>query len=246
VGLDNYRNLLTSDEFWGAARHTVGYSCLLVLFLFASPFLVAFAITRVGTKWGNFYRSAIFAPTVLSLAVSSIVFLWLLNPVIGVINKVLQLFGIPAVNWLSDPTWAIWAVTVSASWKTFGYNFIVLLAGLLAVPQEMLESARLQGLRSSVGLIRKIIIPLTAGTLIYVFITAIVVGLQYVFVPVEMLTNGGPNQTTSNLIFLVYQYAFQFFKGGLASAAAVITFLGFLLLIIIQAFVLDRRAHYEN
>lgn len=246
VGLDNYSNLLTSTEFWFALKNTGFYAVILLLGLFAVPFLVAFAVSRVQTKWASFYKGAIFTPTVLSLSVSATVFLWLLNPVIGVINHMLGAVGIPEVNWLSDPFWAKWAVSMSVIWKAFGYNFIVLLAGLLAVPQEMSESARMQGLRSTFGLMYKIIIPLTSGTLIYVFVTAIVVGIQYVFVPIEMLTNGGPNQSTSNLVFLVYQYGFQFFKSGLSAATAVITFILFLLLIIVQVLFLDRRAYYEN
>lgn len=246
VGLDNYKELLSSGEFWIAFWNTAKYALLLLLFLFAAPFAVAFAVTRVGPGWRDFYKSAIFAPTVLSLAVSSVVFLWLLNPIIGVVNSVLTAVGLPAVNWLSDPSWAIWSVSAVVAWKTFGYNFIILLAGLLAVPRELVESSRVEGLRGNWGLLRKIMIPLTGGTLSYVFVTTIVLGIQYVFVPVEMLTNGGPNQATSNLVFLVYQYAFQFFQSGLASAAAILTFLVFLLLIALQAFVFERRIYYEN
>ncbi len=246
VGLANYTDLLTSDEFWTAFQNTGIYALILLIGLFAAPFLVAYAVTQVKEGQGAFYKGAIFTPTVVSLSVSSIVFLWLFNPVIGVLNHLLGTIGIAPINWLSDPAWAKWAVGLSVIWKAFGYNFIILLAGLLAVPQEMSESARVQGLKSSFGMLRKIIIPLTSGTLIYVFVTAIVVGIQYVFVPVEMLTNGGPNQATTNLVFLVYQYGFQFFRSGLASATAIITFAIFLLLIIVQALVMDRRAYYEN
>jgi sn-glycerol 3-phosphate transport system permease protein len=122
----------------------------------------------------------------------------------------------------------------------------VLLACVLAIQQELKESARVQGLRSSLGFMRKTVIPLSTGTLIYVFVTSIVVGNQSVFVPVQVLTNGGPNQTTGNLEFLVYQYGFQFFKSGLASATSIMTFLAFFVLIIVQAKFMDRRAYYEN
>ncbi|WP_019121400.1 carbohydrate ABC transporter permease [Brevibacillus massiliensis] len=246
VGLANYRDLLASDEFWLSVKNTGFYAVFFLVTLFAAPFLAAFGVTRVNSRWSAFYKSALFAPTVLSLAVASILFLWLLNPVIGVVNHLLSLAGLPGVNWLSDPFWSKWAVSMAASWKLFGYNFIVLLAGLLAIPQELSESARVQGLRSSWGLMGRIVIPLMSGTLIYVFVTAIVVGIQSVFVPVEMLTGGGPNQATTNLVFLVYQYGFQFFKSGLASATAIVTFLAFLLLIVVQALVMDRRAYYEN
>ncbi|UUZ86041.1 sugar ABC transporter permease [Paenibacillus sp. P26] len=246
VGLANYKNLLTSGEFWTAVKNTAVYSLILLIGLFAAPFIAAFGVTQIRSRAASFFKGALFLPTVLSLSVSAIVFLWSLNPVIGIINQLLGMIGIPGVNWLSDPNWAKWAVSLSVMWKTFGYNFLVLMASLLAVPEELKEAARVQGLRSSFGLMRKIIIPLSTGTLIYVFVTSIVVGIQYVFVPVQMLTNGGPNQATSNLVFLIYQYGFQFFKSGLASATAILTFFTFLLLIIVQAFYLERRAYYEN
>lgn len=246
VGLANYQELLTSHEFWNASWNTIKYTFILQGFLFVIPVIVAFAITRVKPKWQNFYKSAIFAPSVLSLAVSSIIFLWLFNPIIGVINHLLSVFALPTINWLSDPYWSTWAISMIVTWKTFGYNFIILLAGFLAVSQELIESARVEGLRSSWGLLGRIMIPLASGTLLYVFINTIVMGVQYVFVPVEMLTNGGPNQATSNLVFLGYQYAFQFFKSGLASATAVLTFVAFLPLIILLAYVFERKIYYEN
>lgn len=246
VGLANYTNLLTSEEFWNAFKNTIVYSLILLIGVFVTPFIAAYAVSQLNSRSASFYKAAIFLPSVLSLAVSAIVFLWLLNPVIGVINQLLAAVGIPGVNWLSDPNWAKLSVSLSVIWKTFGYNFIVLLACLLAVPQELKEAARVQGLRSSLGLMRNILIPLSTGTLIYVFVTSIVGGNQSIFVPVQMLTNGGPNQATGNLEFLVYQYGFQFFKSGLASATSIMTFIALSVFIIVQFKFMDRRAYYEN
>ncbi|WP_054955879.1 carbohydrate ABC transporter permease [Paenibacillus dakarensis] len=246
VGLDNYAHLLNSDEFWKSVQNTIVYTLLLLLFLLVFPFLVAYGITQVRNRLQSFYKSAIFLPTVLSLAVSSIVFLWLLNPISGSVNHFLGLFGIPSINWLSAPGWSLLSVVIITSWKTFGYHFILLLSGILSVPQDLVEAARIDGVNSSLGLLRKIYIPLSSGTIMFVFVVTVVFGIQWSFVPIQMLTNGGPNQMTTHLVFNVYQYAFQFFQSGLASAVAVLTFIAFIGLIIFQAFVMERRVHYEN
>lgn len=246
VGLDNYEYLLTSSEFWKSAWNTGLYTILLLLLLLVAPFFVAYAVTQVRGKLQSFYKSAIFVPTVLSLAVSSIVFLWLFNPISGSVNNLLGLIGLPSVNWLSDPSWALISIVIITSWKTFGYHFILLLSGILSVPQDIVEAARIDGVNSSLGLIRRIYIPLSSGTLMFVFVITVVLGIQWSFVPIQMLTNGGPDQSTTHLVYTVYQYAFQFFRSGLASAVSVLTFLVFSGLIIFQAFVMERRVHYEN
>lgn len=246
VGLDNYSYLMNSQEFWKSVWNTLLYTVLLLLFLLVLPFFVAYAVTQVRDRLQSFYKSAIFVPTVLSLAVSSIIFLWLLNPISGSVNHLLGLVGIPSINWLSAPGWSLISVVIITSWKTFGYHFILLLSGILSVPQDLVEAARIDGIDSNMGLIRKIYIPLSSGTLLFVFVITVVFGIQWSFVPIQMLTHGGPDQATTHLVFNVYQYAFQFFRSGLASAVAVLTFIAFIGLIIFQAFVMERRVHYEN
>ncbi|MGN7381576.1 carbohydrate ABC transporter permease [Paenibacillus sp. SAFN-117] len=246
VGLDNYVHLLTSAEFWKSVWNTGMYIVLLLLLLLVAPFFVAYAVTRVRGKMQSFLKSAIFVPTVLSLAVASIVFLWLFNPISGSVNHLIGLIGLPSVNWLSDPGWALISIVIITSWKTFGYHFILLLSGILSVPQDIVEAARIDGVSSSMGLIRKIYIPLSGGTIMFVFVITVVLGIQWSFVPIQMLTNGGPDQATTHLVYTVYQYAFQFFRSGLASAVSVLTFIAFSGLIIFQSLVMERRVHYEN
>ena len=246
VGFANYQELLTSEEFWKSTVNTLKYAGCLLVFLLVLPFITAYSVTRVPIRVQNFYKTALFVPHVLSLAVASAVFLWLFNPVVGVLNELLSLVNISAINWLSSPTWALFSVSLIVAWNTFGYHFIILLAGILAVPGEIVESARLEGMKRHLGLLRRIIIPLCGPTLLFVFIMTVVMGIQFAFVPVQMLTNGGPNQETTHLVFLTYQYGFQFFRSGLASATAILTFGLFLILIIVQALLLDRRVHYEN
>lgn len=245
AGLTNYRSLFESREFWMASWNTVKYTALLLLLNLAGPLLVAHGVTRVGRRWQAFYKGVIFAPAVVSLAVASVIFLWIFNPLVGAANALLGALGLPAPNWLSDYTWVIWALAAITAWKSFGYNFIVLLAGLLSVPKELEEAARVDG-SSGFQITRRVILPLTSSTILYVLVSTVVLGSQYVFVPIEMLTGGGPNQASTNLVHLIYQFAFSFFKTGYAAAASVVTFLGFLALIFLQARVMERRVYYEN
>ncbi|MEK3889065.1 carbohydrate ABC transporter permease [Bacillus sp. FSL K6-3431] len=246
VGASNYMELIKSSEFWTSVWNTVKYAAWLLLFLAVAPFFAAFGVTRVGKKAQQFYKTALFIPTVLSLAVASLIFLWLYNPVIGVFNAMLEVVHLPRVNWLTSPTWSLLSVSLIIAWKIFGYHFIIMYSALLSVPADILESLRVDGLKSKTKLIRKFLLPLTGGTVLYIVVMTIVNGIQSAFIPIQMLTNGGPDQQTNNLVFLTYQYAFQFFRSGLASAAGILTFLFFLIVIAIQAFVIDRKIHYES
>ncbi|WP_346243843.1 sugar ABC transporter permease [Shouchella clausii] len=246
VGLDNYVELFSNREFINAAANTLWYMGMLLVLILFVPYMTAYGVTQVSGRWQHFYRGALFVPHVLSLAVASVIFLWLYNPLIGSVNEILRFFQLPDVNWLNDANWALFAITLVVAWNTFGYHFIVLLAGILSVPEEVKESARVEGMKSKLGMLRRIVFPLTGPTILFVFVLTTVMGIQFAFVPIQMLTNGGPDQSTSNLVFLTYQYGFQFFRTGLGSATAVLTFLFFVLIILLQAKVLDRRVHYES
>lgn len=247
VGLSNYKILLTDPSFWNSVKNTGVYIVLLLILLLVIPLLAAYAITHIkSSRLQGFYKSALFLPTVLSLAVSAIVFLWLFNPISGTVNHLLGLVGLPQINWLSDPSWALISIVIITAWKTFGYHFILLLSGVLSVPQELVEAARIDGVNSNFGLLWRVYLPLSSGTVLFVFVITIAFGIQWSFVPIQMLTNGGPDHTTTHLVFTVYQYAFQFFKSGLAAAASILTFVVFSGLIIFQALVMERRTFYEN
>ncbi|MED4128645.1 sugar ABC transporter permease [Shouchella miscanthi] len=246
VGFGNYIELFRNQEFLNAVLNTLLYMGMLLVLILLLPYIIAYGVTQVPLKFQQFYRGALFVPHVLSLAVASVIFLWLYNPLIGSINEILTFFQLSAVNWLNDSSWALLAITIVVAWNTFGYHFIVLLAGILSVPEEVKESARVEGMKSSFGMLRRIVFPLTGPTILFVFVMTTVMGIQFAFVPVQMLTNGGPDQSTTNLVFLTYQYGFQFFRTGLGSATAVLTFLFFVVLILLQAKLLDRKVHYES
>ena len=245
VGLDNYQEILSSRELWIGLWNTLVYVAILLLLNLAIPYVCAFVLSRLVPRRQAFYKAAIFLPSVLSLAVASVIFLWIFNPMTGPVNALLSACGMNPPNWLKSNGWVMLALGLITAWKCFGYNFIVLMAGMTAVPQEIIEAAKLDG-ASNWRIFWKIVVPLTSSTALYVFVMTIVMGSQYMFVPIQMLTDGGPDQGSTNIIFLVYQFAFNFFLTGKAAAFSVLILILFGGFILLQGKVLEKGVHYEN
>jgi ABC-type sugar transport system permease subunit len=152
---------------------------------------------------------------------------------------------LPEVNWLNNPDTALGAVGVVAAWQFMGFNYLISLAGLMAVPKEYLEAARIDG-ATGWPLLRWVIIPLLMPTLLFVALTSILQALPNAFVPVEILTRGGPSESSDNLLYTIYQDGFQFFQVGKASAEAIVTILLLGGAAIWQFRILDRHSSYER
>lgn len=164
---------------------------------------------------------------------------------IGPISKVYTLLGLESPFWLKTNGLVILLITCITAWKIFGYNLILLLAGVLEVPIELIESAKLDKL-SNLQIFLYIVVPMTSSTSLYVLIITIIYGLQQVFIPINVLTQGGPNNGSTNLVYSIYQYAFTFFQTGRASALAIVTTLLFFILISLKIKILEKGVYYEN
>lgn len=245
LGFANYLNLTSNREFWLALRHTFEYVALLLGLNVILPYICAFGVVRAIRRGQDFYKTTIFLPSMLSLSVASLIFLWIFNPLAGPVGEVMRRIGLDTIDWLRSPSWVVVALAVITAWKCFGYNFIVLLSGLMAVPRELVEAARLDGMTNR-QLFLRLMLPLSSSTALYVGVVTVVMGLQYVFVPIHMLTNGGPDQGSTNLVFYIYQIAFQFFQTGRAAACAVLTMIIFTVLVFLQGRVAERKVYYEN
>lgn len=245
VGLENYTALLTSPELVKILINTVLFVAIMLILNFVLPYLYSFVLGHLVHKFSGFYRGALFLPATLALAVASILFLWIYNPLAGPINIVLSWFDITSPRWFKENYLVIFAICTIIGWKVFGYNLIVMLAAMVAVPKEMIEAAKLENASNWV-IFKKIILPMTSSTAIYVFTITVVFGLQYVLVPVNMLTQGGPDQGSSNLVYIIYQYAFTFFQTGKAAAYAVITMVCYLVFLYVKNKYLEKKVYYEN
>lgn len=245
VGAENFSVILASPELWKILLNTVLFVVIMLVLNFVLPYIYSFILGHVVTRWSSFYRSALFLPSTLSLAVASILFLWIYNPLAGPLQIILSWFSLESPRWFKEDYLVIFAICTIIGWKVFGYNMIVMLAAMVAVPKELIEAAKLEN-ASNWTIFRKIILPMTSSTAIYVFTITVVFGLQYVLVPVNMLTQGGPDQGSSNLVYIIYQYAFTFFQTGRSAAYAVITMVCYLLFLFVKNKYLEKKVYYEN
>lgn len=244
VGLDNYTSVFQDPGFLKALGNTGLYVLLMMLFCFAAPYFYSYVMGKLITKGAKIYRALMFFPSLLSLAVAAIVFMWLFNSVSGPVAEIYELFGHESPRWFSASGYVIVALSIATGWRGFGYNLIVFLGAIVEVPVELIEAAKLEK-ASNWKIFWKIVFPLTSPTALYVFIITFVMGLQYVFTPIQMITKGGPNMASTNLVYLIYQYSFQFFQTGRAAAVAIISLIIFLLVLLLQNR-LNKKVHYEN
>lgn len=229
VGLGNYTELMHDDQFWNALGNTLVITVVSVVVLVVLGFLLALAL--MGEGWGTrFVRSAFFFPTVVSLTSIGLVWRFLLDPNIGLVDGVLQSVGLPSVNWLQSTTLALPTVIFVDIWKTTGFTMIILLAGLKGVPQEMLEAARLDG-ASAPRIVRSIMLPTIRPTMLFATLILTIQSLQ-LFDLVYVMTGGGPVFATDTLVTKVFREGFVNFQTGYASA---ISWVLFALIVLVSA-----------
>ncbi len=245
VGIENYTAVLGSEELIKILANTVVFVAIMLVLNFVLPYLFSFVLGHLIERGKGFYRSTLFMPATLSLAVASILFLWIYNPLAGPLSIVLSWFDLESPRWFKENWLVIFAICTIIGWKVFGYNLIVMLAAMLAVPKEMIEAAKLEN-ASNWQIFKQIIVPMTSSTAIYVLTITVVFGLQYVLVPVNMLTQGGPDQGSSNLVYIIYQYAFVFFQTGKSAAFAIITMICYIAFLLFRTKYLEKKVYYEN
>lgn len=238
VGLDNYLALLSDDPFWHAMRNTAYYTILSVPLGMAVSLAMALVVNRK-LRGINIFRAVFFLPVITSWVAVSVIWITLLSPDAGVVNYVLQSLGMPGQQWLDDPHWAMFAIVLINTWKSAGFSMVIWLAGLQAVPRELLEAAAIDG----AGRWRQfwhVTLPLLAPTTIFLVITG-VIGAFQVFTPMYVITEGGPLGATDVAVYHIYQRAFEEFSMGYASAQAWVLFAVIFLVTLLQLWFIRRR-----
>lgn len=245
VGLANYSSLLRSSQFQAAAENTVVYVLASIPLKVLLPLPVAFFIWCMADRVGAIYKTVVFVPTLLSFVVVAIAWSWILNPYIGTAKEVLMaLTGLSMPPLLQSSSTAIWAIIGMSAWKVMGFHVLLYLAGLVGIDRQYIESMRLDG-AGDWQIFRYLVWPLLTPTTFFVLIITIIFSLHQVFTPIDLLTQGGPSNSTTNLFYVVYQFAFRTFNVGLGSAGTVILFLLLVALTLLKAKLLERRVHYR-
>ncbi len=241
VGLKQYGIALRSEKYHDGLKVTVLYTLYTVpLGILLALGLAVLANVRV--RGIAFFRTAYAIPIGVSVAATALTFSLFFNPTSGILNYFLRLVGLPPVSWLTQPSSALWAIAILSIWAGLGFNFIILLSGLQGIPEELYESARIDG-ASNFRIFTNVTVPLLSPTLFFVLIVSIINAFQS-FTQIDLLTKGGPANATNVVVYSIYRDAFVNFNSGYASVQAVILFVIILILTIIQFFFIERRVHY--
>ncbi len=222
VGLDNFAGLVTDDRFLKALRNTFFYTAVSVPLGLSIALGVALALNQRirGIAW---IRTAYFLPVVTSTIAIALVWQWIYSPDQGLLNQALGLFGIPAQNWLSDPTLAMPSIVAMSIWQGLGVNVIIFLAGLQAIPEELLDAASVDG-AGRTARFRHILLPLLTPSIFFTGVLALIDSFQ-VFDQIFVLERPRPTDATITVVYFIYENGFKFFKMGYASAASWVLFL---------------------
>ncbi|MAU08190.1 MAG: hypothetical protein CL607_00090 [Anaerolineaceae bacterium] len=205
---------------------------------------LAIALSMPLRRFSWFHRLLIFVPIVISSAVTGVLFRWIYHPVVGYINYVLSLLGIDGPNWLSDADWAIVAIMLAVLWRQLGFNVIIALAGLQSISSTFYEAAKVDG-ANLWHQIRHITLPLLSPTLFFLFVINTINSLQ-VFGEIDVLTQGGPGETTRTLLYDIYFLAFRGTpQRGIASAESFVLFILIVILSVVQFRIANSRVHYQ-
>jgi multiple sugar transport system permease protein len=215
AGWGNYARLLESPEAWNSLRVTLLFNAVINPLQIAFSFAMALLVVEPFPFLRSF-RTIFVLPFTVSLAIASLVFAVLLDPTLGIVNLLLESAGLPRGGFFRDPDQALWSLMLLASWKGCGYWMIFLLAGLLAVPRETLEAARIDG-ASYLQRLRFVVVPQMARTFLFVLVADTVANFLF-FSPVYIITQGGPNGRTDLLMHRAYQEAFGMLDHGAALA----------------------------
>lgn len=237
VGLDNYVKMFGDERFLNALKNTVEYTLWYVplLMFFSLLFAAAFHMRFFGS---GFYKGLLFVPAVTSMAIVAIIFRYILDGDIGLVSLWLRKIGISVPDFLRNERTAMGAVIFTSLWRWIGFNTVILLAGMSAIPESLFEAAEIDG----AGNLRRffsITLPLLAPSVSFTLITNIISSFQ-VYDQVYVMTKGGPMFRTEVLVYYIYYNGFNVYKMGYASAMA------FFLFLIILVFTLFQLKGFQN
>jgi multiple sugar transport system permease protein len=245
VGLANYRQMLHDPIIAQAIEHTVVYTCLFVPGTMLVGLFLAVAMNRK-IRFLAFYRTAAYATMAISTISEALVFIWLFDPNYGIVNYFFSLLRIPQQQFLASPSEALYVIVVMTIWGWTGFAVVIYLAALQGIPQVLTEAAAIDG-ASRWQIFRRITLPLLSPASLFLMIWLTISALQ-LFDEVYMSTQGGPLNSTTVLVYYLYEQAFggANFNFGYASAIAYFLFLIIIVVTAIQFRVGRRLVHYRS
>ncbi len=245
VGIKQYTDLLTDPRFHRILLQSVQYLLLVLGGAFVLPIILAILTLNVTQREIAVFQSVFFLPTIIAANIAVSIWIWFYNPTNGLFNTLLKLTGADPVQWLRNDSTVIFAVALVAIWKQVGFHYLIALAGLKAIPKDLIEAASVDG-ADEWTTTRRVILPLFGPSALFLFVITLIQGLEFTFVPIEVLTSGGPAGASSNLVYSIYQEGFKAFRIGVASAQSVILIILFGGLAYVQYRMLERNVQYDR
>lgn len=243
VGLQNFASLWSDRVFWQSTSNTLRYVALVVPGSVLLGLVLAVVIDA-GLSGRKFYRSIFFLPVMATMAAMAIAWQMLLHPSLGLVSHLLQAVGLPQQRLLYSETGVIPALAIIGIWQQAGFNMVLFVAGLRIIPQELYDSAAVDGWQDPLSRFFLVTLPMLGPTLMFVSVITTIRAFQ-VFDTVAVLTEGGPRDHSEVLLYTIYQEGFVFFRTGYAAAMALIFLAGIVALTLLQARYFDRRVHYS-
>jgi multiple sugar transport system permease protein len=242
VGLDNFTALASDDRFLKALRNTAFFTVTSVPIGMLISLFLALALNQTirGIAW---IRTAYFLPVVTSTIAIALVWQWIYSPDAGLLNQAIGLFGIAPQKWLSNPTLAMPSIVAMSVWQGLGTNVIIFLAGLQAIPTELIDAASVDG-AGRWARFRNVVLPLLTPSIFFTGILSLIGSFQ-VFDQVFVLSRPRPTDATITVVYFIYENGFKFFKMGYATAASWILFIIVAVLTAIYFRSQNRWVHYQ-
>ena len=223
VGFANYAELVQTSLFWKALGNTFYFVLVGVPLSIGLSLGAAMLLNGAATRLTGLFRTALFAPVVTTLVAVAMIWRYLLHTRYGMINYGLESLGVEPVDWLGDPYWSMPAIILFAVWKNFGYNMVILLAGLQTIPNDLYEAARIDG-ANGWQRFRHVTLPALGPMLLLVSILTMA-GYFQLFAEPYVMTQGGPVESTVSVLYFMYDQGFKWWNLGFASAVAFALFL---------------------
>ncbi len=222
VGVQNYVDLIADPKFWKSLGNTVYFVVVGVPLTLALGLVIANALSRGITRFRTAFRVGYYLPVITSIVAIAVVWRFLLNPDVGLINMLIQSVGINGPNWLADPTLAMPSIIAMAIWRNLGFAMVVFIAGMQAIPAVLYEAASIDGAGRWQSF-RYVTLPMLRPAILFMLVIT-TIGYLQLFEEPFVMTDGGPLDATLSVTMYMYQQGFEFFHQGYASAIAYVLF----------------------
>lgn len=242
IGGENFVELLDDLGFRQSLRNTMVYTAIVVPFSIIGALALALMIEAL-TRGKALFRAVFFLPVVSLPVAMATAWQYLLHPTIGPLNALLREIGVNGPAWLTSSDTVLVSLAVIGIWEAIGFNLVLFLAGLTAIPRELRQAAEVDGVASAWERFRLITWPLLGPTTLFV-VTITMIRAVRTFDSVAVLTQGGPNRASEVLLYTMYTEGFTYFRLGYSAAITLIFLLIVLALMLLQTRILDRRVHY--